>query len=176
MTIPRRLVVALALALMAAMVPSTGHADTWSDTDPDNANMTYWDIWQYKLDNKQHRAAVAVDLEDFSFEGGGMRIFFDTRRHNAGPEFVLTLGWGTVDWDVKIARVKDFDDLPGAEVDCDVYKFYATNEFAFGVPRGCLKTKGVVPSALRIALTGITEKAVDWAPGSQVFGKWVQAG
>ncbi len=104
-------------------------------------------------------------------------FWIDTDGRDPGPEFVATVsaevprptriqhttGWGR--WGAEGCRVRVLD-APGTD---------AVVRLRFR--RACLRTDGVVPHRIRVAVhTAMEYGGADWAPGRRKLSRWIQAG
>jgi hypothetical protein len=165
------------LALSTVLGIAPGYADVARFPDRVGETRTSLDVWSVKVDNasRDRGKVVVVVQQDQLFIGDSLSIYLDTRRRNAGPEYLLGAGMGT-DWTMR--RVPGWNWRKGHVISWRCSNLSGnrrTDRWRAAFSRRCLGSPGRIRVSVRIGTIGPPrgEKS-DWAPAWRRFTPWVR--
>lgn len=180
------------LVLAALLMPAPAQAERTDIRDGENRRMSHGDISLVQVDHAPRKVFTTVKYHGWG-TGEKLRVYYDTRKGNRGPEFVLDAYIITeaevVDrW--KLERIDSFRQGQrgkGRTIRCrgDRAAVTKTGGVATRVPRHCLEIKSKAPRKVRVSVYSWAYRHdpslpyktwYDWAPGRKSFGPWVSRG
>ena len=176
--------VALSTAALTLGTVSPAHAERYGVDDPRDSSHGF-DVRALQVRNAGDTVHVTTFHEDLRRDpasGAGETIFFDTDRHDRGPEFVLATGLyeGT---DYLLRATEGFaQDTWGDPVENGDYILrirYGLDQARFRVSRVALGGADAVRVAVRASGTsthGSGHGLVDWVGKPRSFTPWIARG
>ena len=179
----RRALTGAVTALLAIGLPVTANAEVWYAADGRQpAVKGYGDISRLQVDNAPRKVYTKVLFH--RAPDSILRVYYDTRRADPGPEFVLSVTiidetYGVDHWDLN--RIDRFHQrrLPRRDdVVCRGDRASLTQRLGVYavMPRRCLAIGGMAPSSIRVSTWSFDryDRHRDWAPSRHRFGPWLE--
>jgi hypothetical protein len=159
--------------MMALDAPA--HADVRQFVDARDDTTSSLDLWSVTVNNSSHsrdKVIVAV-REDQILDGDEIVIFFDTRRRDRGPEYLLG---GVYGGEYGMSHMEGWR-RDGAFISwrCG-YRMrtdIAQDRTRAVVPRRCLGAPGRVRVSVKVE-RGYPATSRDWAPAHETWFPWVR--
>jgi hypothetical protein len=165
------------LVLSTVLGIAPGDADVAHFPDRVGETRTSLDVWSVKVDNASwDRGKVVVAVQqDQLLNGDELRVYLDTRRRNAGPEYLLSAMWRS---EYAIRRVPGWNWRKGDVISwrcANPSGNQRTDRWRVAFSRRCLGFPGQVRISVRIgAFVPGEGKVFDWAPGWRRLTPWVR--
>jgi hypothetical protein len=176
--------VALSTAALTLGLAGPAHAELYGIDDPQDT-FHGSDIRALQIRNGQENLYVTTyhsDLRRDPATGSGGRIYVDTDRNDAGPEYVFVAGF-TRGTDYQLLRTEGFAvekwGKPVANGDYIMRVRYAKDRVQFRMSRAALGTPGAVRVAAVASGTrtdGTSHGLVDWVGERRSFTPWIARG
>ena len=163
-------VAALALTLGPGVAPAAADVSRFVDNLNDAPRRI--DVEWVRVNNG-NRIEVTTSFENLRpHRISGLTVYFDTRRRDRGPEFLIGggLNQGT-DW--QAARIENWRARNRHllhRCDSDLRHHYQSDRATFSIARNCFHD----PRQIRVSVKAQTTTRHDWAPKRHRFYDWVR--